>query len=139
MSRDADVTLVWGDGEYRFQLPIKGLEEIQERCGDVGPPVIHNALLTQTWKVSYIREPIRVGLIHGSKLKPAEAFKLVQRYVDERPLMENVPYAASIIGAALYGVETEQLKKSGEAAETADSPPYQGGNSDSLRSMDAES
>lgn len=137
MSRNADVTLEWGDGEYKFRLAIGGLEELQEKCGDVGPQFIFVALTDGSWKVSYIREPIRIGLIGGG-LKPLEALRLVKIYVDGRPLIENVLIARAILGAALFGVETEQLKKSGEEAETADLQHFQGVNSDSPRSTNAE-
>lgn len=138
MSRNADVTLEWGDGEYKFRLAVGGLRELQEKCGDVGPGVIFESTLNVigNWKVDYIREPIRIGLIGGG-LKPPEALRLVKIYVDGRPLAENLPVANAIVGAALFGVEGEQLKKSGEEAGTADLQHSQGVNSDSPRSMDA--
>lgn len=122
MSRDAKATLTWGDGEYVFRLPIGQLEELQEKC-DAGPPLIYQRLSSQTWHVHDVRETIRLGLIGGG-LKPPQALKLVKRYVDEQPLIDNVLIARAVLHASLFGVEDEQPGKSEAAEPEGDSPNH---------------
>lgn len=117
MSRSAKVTLSWGDGEYVFRLRIGELVELQEKC-DAGPAFILERLATQRWKVQDIRETIRLGLMGGG-LTPTKALALVTRYVDSRPLQENINHAYVILASAIVGHEDEPLGKAeGETEET---------------------
>lgn len=120
MSRSAKVTLTWGDGEHIFRLRIGELVELQEKC-DAGPAFILERLATARWKVQDIRETIRLGLIGGG-LTPTKSLGLVQRYVDARPLQENINHAYVIIAAAVVGHEDEQLGKAEGEPETNLSP-----------------
>ena len=63
-----------------------------------------------------LRETIRLGLIGGG-MDPLDALVLVKRYVDDRPLMENVLPAWRILSAALMGPEDDAPGK--EAAPAA--------------------
>lgn len=110
MSRTAKITLVWGDGEHLFRLRIGELIELQEKC-DAGPAFILERLATSRWKVEDVRETIRLGLIGGG-LDPLKALTLVKRYVDERPLQENINHAYAIVASAIVGAEDEMLGKS---------------------------
>lgn len=114
MSKDASISFAWADGEHRFRLPLGQLRELQDKC-DAGPPAIMARLNTDTWRVDDIRETIRLGLIGGG-MSPSEAYRKVARYVDERPLMENVVPARLILMAALIGDPSETVGKP-EAAE----------------------
>lgn len=114
MSRSARVTLAWADGEHEFRLPIGRLRELQEIC-DAGPPVILQRLSASQWKFEDVRETLRLGLIGGG-MEPGKALLLVQRYVDERPLIENVKPAQAVMLAAIVGVEDEKVGEA-EAAE----------------------
>lgn len=120
MSRDGSTTFVWGDGEHQFKLAIGQLRELQENV-DAGPAFILERLQTGRWMVDDIREPIRLGLIGGG-MKPADAHKLVVRYVDERPLLENLPAARAILLVALVGAGDEEPGKT-EAPETGEQSP----------------
>lgn len=109
MSSDASITLAWADGDYRFRLPIGQLRELQEKC-DAGPMVILDRLRVGKWLVDDIRESIRLGLIGGG-MKPLDALVLVKRYVDERPLAENVVHATAVLLAAVMGVPGDPVGK----------------------------
>jgi hypothetical protein len=113
MSAAGSTTLTWGDGEHLFRLPIGQLRELQDKC-DAGPAQIMMRLVSHTWRVDDILQPIRLGLIGGGK-SPTDALLLVRRYVEERPLAENITVAAEIIAAAISG----DPKEDGDTAKKA--------------------
>jgi Phage tail tube protein, GTA-gp10 len=130
MSRTAKLTLEWADGEYDFKLAIGELEEleaatrrIKNEAGEyayIGPIELHKLLTSGTCLARDVRETIRIGLIGGG-IKPAEALRLVKRYVDEVPdFLLNRNIAALIVGAMLAGFEIEPLGKSSEATSTTE-------------------
>jgi hypothetical protein len=129
MSRDGSVTFTWADGEHRFRLGIGQLRELQEKT-EAGPAFILGRLQNGSWLLDDLREPLRLGLIGGG-MSPVEALRLVQRYVDDRPLLESVQPAMAVLLAALVGVEDEKPGKLGAAkdqpqgssAESSPSPP----------------
>ncbi|MBB3972782.1 gene transfer agent family protein [Hansschlegelia beijingensis] len=117
-----ETTFDWADGEYTFALPLGQVEELQEKVG-CGPYSLLRRLQDGTWQQSDIRETLRLGLIGGGQVKPVEAMRLVRAYVDERPLLENVPAATAVILAALVTPENEPQPGGGEAEEaTTESP-----------------
>jgi hypothetical protein len=118
VSRDARIELDWADGTYSFRLAWGQLEELQEHC-EAGPFIIHTRLQTHQWRVQDISNVIRLGLIGGG-MKPAEALKITRRYVEERPPLENVPYAVAILGAGIMGASDERLGEP-EAADPEES------------------
>lgn len=107
----AQVDLKWGDGDYTFRLAIGQLRELQDKTG-CGPMELLRRMMAGTWRVDDARETLRLGLIGGG-MKPPEALKLVQRYVDDRPLAESIMPAQAILMAAVFG-ELEEDKKPGE-------------------------
>jgi hypothetical protein len=135
MSRDASVTFDWADGTFTFRLGIGQIRELQEKC-DAGPSVVLRRLAEDAWFVDDLIHTIRLGLIGGGAT-PAEALKLVRRYVEQRPLEESRSPATIILGAALYGAgDEEPLGKAAAEMETAP-PPFQGENSASPNSTPA--
>ncbi len=119
MSRLGAVTLQFGDGEYEFRLRIKQLIELDEKC-EVGPQAMLNGLLGDTWRLAHVREIIRLGLIGGG-LTPKEAYDLVKRYVDERPLQESAQHALVILAAAVVGMPEDSVPEKSQApAETGE-------------------
>jgi hypothetical protein len=124
MSGDGATTLIWADGEHRFRLRIRELRELQDKC-DAGPAQIMMRLVQHTWRVDDILQTIRLGLIGGGK-SPTDALVLVKRYVEDRPLAENVVVAAEIIAAAISGDPKEDpdtaKKAQATRAATAESP-----------------
>lgn len=113
MSRDAQITLTWADGDYVFRLGWGELELLQEVCG-AGPYAILNRLFDENWKVGDISHVIRLGLIGGGKA-PVDALNLVRHYVQARPPMENIMFAKGILQAALMGAPEEKVGESGAA------------------------
>lgn len=116
--RDASTTLVWADGTYTFRLGWGELEALQEAC-DAGPWVILERLATKQCLIGDIAHTIRQGLI-GGEMAPAEATKLVQRYVEKRPPAENLLHAMAILQVALHGSPEETVGEQ-EAASPAES------------------
>lgn len=120
MKGDISVEVVWGDGPHRFRLPLGQLRELQDKC-NAGPQEILGRLSGSTWRVDDVRETIRLGLIGGG-MKPTEAYILTSRYVDDQPLLENVPVAQSVLLAALVGSEPlPEGKPTAEEKETVGS------------------
>ncbi|KAB2781265.1 gene transfer agent family protein [Brucella anthropi] len=107
MSRDASITLDFADGTYKFRLAWGQLAELQENC-DAGPYVILERLQNRSWRLNDIRENIRLGLIGGG-MDPMSALKLVKRYVEDRPLLENVKLAQAVLTVALIGAPEEEV------------------------------
>lgn len=137
MSRDCSVTLTWADGEYTFRLKLGQLRELQEKC-DAGPNELLMRTFAGNWRVDDIREPIRLGLI-GVSTKPADALKLVMRYVDEYPLGESVLVAQAILAACVHGVPDEEPGKPQAAkADGADPASFPEGNSPLPQSTEQE-
>lgn len=118
---DGRVTLVFGDGEHTFRLPVAQLLELQEKT-EAGPLELYDRLRGRNWRVTDLRETIRLGLIGGG-MAPADAVRMVQRYVDGRPLLESVTVAAMVIMAALAMPEAVEPGKPEAATEMGVSPP----------------
>jgi hypothetical protein len=109
VSRDASVTLQWGDGDYTFALRWGELAKLQE-AADAGPFVILDRLNDGRCRLEDISEVIRWGLVGGGKT-PVEATKLVRLYVEGRPPAENRLTAQVIMSAACFGAPEEELEK----------------------------
>jgi hypothetical protein len=133
MSRDASIAFDWADGHYQFRLPLKQVQELQEKT-DCGPFFLLQRLINGNWRFEDLRETIRLGLIGGGT-EPAKAMALVQRYVDPpRPMIESVAPARLILGAAVMGAPDgeepgkPEAVKDGEAMnspeENSPLPPY---------------
>lgn len=112
MTASAKITLLWGDGDRAFRLAIGQLRELQDKC-DAGPAEILGRLSNGTWRVDDIRETLRLGLIGGGAT-PTDALVLTARYVDNRPLMENVMPAQAVLLAAIVGEEEPPGKTGSE-------------------------
>ena len=116
MSRNAETTQLFADGEYVFRLGWGELIKLQEEC-DAGPFVILDRLTNGRWKVQEISATIRLGLI-GAKIEPHKAIKMVKAWVEDRPPLENLVLAQVILGAAVVGTaeEVAEPPKKEEAA-----------------------
>jgi hypothetical protein len=78
--------------------------------------------------VDDVREVLRLGLIGDGGglggMEQAAAAALIRRHVDPFALAENIPAAAAVLGAALYGVDDEPVGKAeGASEEPTPSPP----------------
>lgn len=117
--RDARVTFDWADGTYTFRLAWGQLGELQEKC-DAGPYVVLQRLHSGAWRIEDIANVIRLGLIGGG-IEPAQALKLVRRYVEARPPMENLIPAQVILSAGLTGAPEEKVGEADAANQTESS------------------
>lgn len=113
MSRDASITIDWGDGTHHFRLAWGQMVKLQEEC-DAGPYVILQRLYGGTWKMQDISNVIRWGLIGGG-LEPVQALKLVRAYVESRPPVENLLTAQAVLSAGCVGAPDEDAGKKAEA------------------------
>ena len=132
MSRSAEIELDWADGSYLFALRIGQLAELQEKC-DAGPWYIRWALQAailssdvgmappRDTSAAYVREPLRLGLIGGG-MEAVAARKLVDRYVSEGQLAENMAAAFSVLSVAIQGVPDDEPEKPG-AGGGMEAPP----------------
>lgn len=117
--RDAMVTFDWADGTHSFRLAWGQLAELQEKC-DAGPYVVLQRLHNGEWRIEDIINIIRLGLIGGG-MEPAQALKLVRRYVEARPPMENLIPAQVILSAALTGAPEEKVGEDDAASQKTNS------------------
>jgi hypothetical protein len=133
---NGQITCVWGSGPQTFRLTLAGIEELQEKCG-CGPFELFTRLNAGGWFAADAPEIIRLGLI-GAGMDPIRAYNEVRRYsFPERPLLESLPAARLILGAALSGVEDDQPGKP-EAAEAASASPVAAENGASPTSTASE-
>lgn len=95
-----------------FRLRIGEIGELETLC-DAGIGGVFSRLATMQFKFADVRETIRLGLIGGGTVASQAAF-FVKRYVDDRPLNENVPLAIDILRATFEGAKD---------ATKADDPP----------------
>lgn len=77
--RDASVELVFGGDERRFRLGLDQLFALEESL-DCGFRECLVRLLSDTWRVRDVREPIRLGLI-GAGVDGKKAKGLVDEFV----------------------------------------------------------
>lgn len=121
MSRDASVTLDFADGTYVFRLAWGQLIELQEKC-DAGPLVVMRRLEQGTWLVQDVSNILRLGLIGGG-MEPIPALKLVRRYVEDRPPLENLLRAQAVLTIAMMGAPDEDVKKKRRTARPSTPSP----------------
>jgi hypothetical protein len=115
---NGDISLIWGDGEHKFNIAKIGqVLELEEKCG-AGIATILNRLRTGTFYVNDFRETLRLGLIGGG-MAPPVAMRMIRRYLDERPWQESVLPAMHVIAAAMVGVPGDEVGKKPTADQTA--------------------
>lgn len=114
-NRSGKISIAFGNDTHVFKLGYGQLKELQDAV-DAGPFVIFDSLLKNTWKIEYIRETIRCGLVGGG-MPAHEAIHMVKTYVEDvenYPLQANVLIAAAILNAALMGAPEEDVGKKNE-------------------------
>lgn len=136
MNNQGALETEWGDGVYSFRLTVSGIIELEQKCDAAIADIINRVNAGRYW-LADIRETIRLGLVGGGKA-PAEAVKLVGRYVDDRPLGENIPIARAILLAVLVGfTESPLVETATEESEAETSPPSASMPPPSLTTRDA--
>lgn len=106
----SQIKLPFADGEYTFALTWAGGTEWEEKTGRMLFNTFNLMVSSQTGFMTDVREIIRIALIGGG-LAPTEAFKLVKRYVEERPLAETMPVALAAMEAFLFGPDDDETVK----------------------------
>lgn len=130
---DTAVTLQFGDGVYRFWLPMARIVEIERIAGrsvvqiydDLGQALGLDAEGSPRFlgggnvRIAEIYEVIRCGAIGGDSreangqtghVSALDAKRLADGYVDGRPIAETAPVAWAILNAAILGVELPKKK-----------------------------
>ncbi len=102
----SQMTQVFGDNEYIFALTWPGAQEWEEKTGRSLYQTFDAMVATKTGYVSDVKEIIRISLIGGG-MAPAEAFRLVKQYVENRPLSESLPIALAAAEAFIFGTDDE--------------------------------
>jgi hypothetical protein len=119
------ITAELGGQEHSFALYLGQWDELQEITG-CGPIELFGKLSRLEFRAKWLGEIHRLGLIGGG-MNPAEAKRLVQRYVDTVPFAEAWPLAFQIVARSCYrpNEEGDSQKKEVEAANGASSdfPP----------------
>lgn len=130
---DTAIELDFGDGRYRFFLPMARICEVERLCGDKSIVTMHEEMGAALGiepetealrflgggspRIKDVYEVIRCAAIGGEecerdgethRVSALDAKRLVDAYVDGRPLSETVPVAWAILNAAVMGV---RLKK----------------------------
>lgn len=110
-NRNGVVEFDFGDGSHRFRLALGELEELQEKTG-VGPFMLMQRMITGEWRTQDVVQTLRLGLIGGG-MPPADALRLVRRYVEQRSdWLNNAASARLVIFAAVAGAPEEAPGKS---------------------------
>lgn len=105
----ATLTADFADGSYSFALFMGQWEELQEIV-NCGPLELFGKLSRLEFRARWLREIIRLGLIGGGQ-KPAEAKRLVDRYVDTVPFAESWPLAFQIVARSCYRPNEDEGQK----------------------------
>ncbi|MBX9452636.1 MAG: gene transfer agent family protein [Mesorhizobium sp.] len=105
-------TAFLGDGEHTFALPHPLIEEL-ERKTSAGIGVLFQRIRSLSFSIADISETIRLALIGGG-MEPAEAFKLVETYVRQRPLAESLPVALGILETVWFGTPADSQDETGQ-------------------------
>lgn len=116
-NRSAKIELPFGDDTHIFKLGYGQLKEIQDKV-DAGPAFILDSLFHGTWRLEYVREVIRCGLVGGG-MSASDAIRMVKTYVEDTeayPIAQNLVTTSQILMAAICGVEEEDQEKKAHAA-----------------------
>lgn len=141
MSDSTSLLMAFGDGRYRFFLPLKAQVEVErltgkalgliydELCASIGQErdtEVH-VYLPGPARAKDAYEIIRLAAQYGAlaevagqqiKTSAIDATRLADQYVDGRPYTEFMPVAWAILQATLTGIKLETPKKKGRARRT---------------------
>lgn len=98
----ARITQPFGDGNYDFQFGWDAAIEWEEKYNRSLFGTFNRMHRDGIYLVADIKEIVRLALI-GAGSKPTDALRLVERYVEKRPLSENMTLALMILEAAFFG------------------------------------
>ena len=98
-----------------FDLTIGGCGTLERVTGTYVGEVLMR-LSAGTWSYAMVRETVRQGLLGGGA-GDGEVADLVARFVEGRPIGDNVQLAADIVSAFVNGREAVAAAKKAQAAE----------------------
>lgn len=133
MSADGSITMFWGDEEYKFRYAIGQFRELQEKVNErrtrIGAPLIGPMALLSTLRANDawpddVRDVLRIGLV-GAGMQPKDAQAKLIRYFDNRPLLENMLPAFTVLFAGLVGDPAEKIAEDDAKKKTAETPTSQ--------------
>ncbi len=128
------LTLSFADGEYRFRLAGRRIDEVEAKC-QAGLGEIYSRVMaglykddehyiidpfSMRWKWSELREVFRQALIGGGGgevdgdsvvMTDSMANRLMTNYMDERPQSEILKFCAAILHAAFDGYESPKKEE----------------------------
>lgn len=117
----SEIKAPFGDGEHTFALPWKQLVELEEAINGSGFRLLNDMINRRHVATKPMREIVRLGLIGGG-MPPVQALKLVERYVEDRPLMESFDLACQILEAGYFGSPKWQASPERAAARAGIDP-----------------
>nr|DAK98295.1 MAG TPA: tail tube protein [Caudoviricetes sp.] len=100
----ARITQPFGDGHHAFQFGWLEALEWEEKFGCSLFSTFTSMHRTGLYLIADIKEIIRLALIGGGA-KPVDALRLTERYVEKRPLSENMSLTLVILEAAFFGAD----------------------------------
>jgi len=117
----------FGDGAHVFAFPIGAWRELEDKRKASIPEICMRFLPPQKYLIDDVRETIRIALVHGGGVKPVQALRLVERYVDNQPIEDSAVLAVTILMAAQYGGpanDAPQKKSEDEKPSQESSPTF---------------
>jgi hypothetical protein len=119
-SRDASVTLLFGDGDHVFRLGLGELRKLEEARG-AGAIEVMARIAAERWRVDDVIDTLRFGLIGGGKTD-VDAAKLLRLYVEPTPLMHHAATALAVLTGALYGFPSDPIAEPADTKVEAPGP-----------------
>lgn len=103
----AEVTLPFGDAETVFRMDYKHAAG-WERENDRSLMAAFDAMVrTRTGSLGDVSAILHMGLV-GAGMTPSKATVKIERWVEQRPLAENLPTAMAVLEAFLLGNDEYQ-------------------------------
>jgi hypothetical protein len=96
----------FGDGEREFRLTPILIAELERKTG-AGIGALYKRVLSQGFYHADLTEIVRLALVGGGE-SPKIAASLTEVYAANRPLIETLPLALSILETAFYGAPQDQ-------------------------------
>lgn len=107
-------TREFGDDTYAFALLLGGIRELETKR-KTGINDLYLRIVSGHWYADDLRDVIRIGLIDGGGVKPVDALRLIERYVDGRPILESWDLAVTILQKAIVRDEEAPTQKKSES------------------------
>lgn len=101
----AKINQPFADGHYDFQFGWPEALEWEEKFARSLFVAFNNMHRNGVYLLADVKEIIRLALVGGGTA-PVAALRLVERYVEKRPLSENMSLTLMILEASFFGADT---------------------------------